>query len=322
VRDTFHPDLYFIDTTYAVGPQECFDPRHPLTRQEDIRWKQALSDYARDLFGMFGSECGREWAIPHAEFFEGLTSVSGRYFHNLDIKELGARAVPFFDMIFHDCIAIQGKYGYDPAQMAEQVIHHVSMGRTLYYHALGKHLYWQDDATFAELPFSDGPYDPAAFTRAHNGWAEGRCTWDRFIKNTHEILSPLYARTAQALIDRYEFLDDDRPTVGRRVRKTTFGNGVVTVVNGSEHPIETTSRSGGTIVLPPYGFLVEAGTFVAFHTLSWNGRTYDAPVLFTLTSLDAKPVDRSGRVRVYHGFGESTLAWRDRVVDVKRDAVL
>jgi len=26
VRDVVHPDLYFIDTTYAVGPQECYDP--------------------------------------------------------------------------------------------------------------------------------------------------------------------------------------------------------------------------------------------------------------------------------------------------------
>ena len=33
VRDVVHPDIYFIDTTYAVGPQECYDPRHPLTRQ-------------------------------------------------------------------------------------------------------------------------------------------------------------------------------------------------------------------------------------------------------------------------------------------------
>jgi hypothetical protein len=231
-------------------------------------------------------------------------------------------------MVFHDCIAIQGKYGYDPADMAEQVIHHVAMGRTLYYHALGEHLYWQDEAAgadrpaHAELPFPDGPYDPAAFTRAHNGWAEGCCTWDRFMKNTHEILGPLNARTAQALIERYEFLDDDQPVSGRRVRKTTFSNGVTTIVNGSDRDVEIASQVGGAVCLPPYGFLVEAGTFIAFHARSWSGHVYGAPVLFTLTSLEDKPVDQSARVRVYHGFGESALAWRGHTVDVRRETIL
>jgi hypothetical protein len=322
VRDTFHPDLYFIDTTYAVGPQECYDPRHPLTRQDDIHWKQVLSDYARGLFGLFGSECGREWAVPHADFFEGLASVSGRYYHRLDPDELGARVVPFFDMLFHDCVALHGKYGYDPAQMGEQVIHHVAMGRTLYYHALGAHLYWQDKSSCAEQPLPQDAYDPAVFTRAHNGWAEGLCLWDRFIKNTHEVLAPLYARTAQAYIQRYQFLDGQDPAAGRLVRKTTFSNAVTTVVNGSEREIEVASSLGSMVRLPPYGFLVEAGTFVAFHARSWGGHTYSAPVLFALTSQDGKPLDRSTQVRVYHGFGESSLRWKGRTVRVQRETVL
>jgi hypothetical protein len=317
VREVAHPDLYFIDTTYAVGPQECFDPRHPLTRQDDIHWKQVLSDYAREVFGMFGSECGREWAVSHADFFEGLASVSGRYYHMLDPDEYDGRVVPFFDMVFRDCIAIHGKYGYRPEEMGEQVIHHVAMGRTLYYHSLGKHLYWQDTAAQKELPFPEGPYDPAAFTRAHNGWAEGLCLWDRFIKNTHEVLGPLNALTAETLIERYAFLDE-----ARLIRETTFRNGVRAVVNGSEAVFTASSPLGERVRLPPYGFLVEAGTFAAFHALSWGGRAYHRPVLFTLTSLDGKPLAESGRVRVYHGFGDAQLAWRGETVEVRREEIL
>ena len=215
VSQAFHPDLYFIDTTYAAGPQECSDPRHPLTKQDDIRWKAALSDYARDVVGLFGSECGREWAVPHADFFEGLASVGGQYYHMLKPAELGGTVVPFFDMIFHDCIAIHGKYGYDPVDMGEQVLHHISLGRTLYYHSLGNHLYWQDPAGLPEAPAAQGPYDPAVVTRAHQGWAQGLCLWDRFMKNTQEVLGPLNKVTSQALIDRYDFLDRQR-----LVRKT------------------------------------------------------------------------------------------------------
>jgi hypothetical protein len=316
VRDVVHPDLYFIDTTYAVGPQECYDPRHPLTKQEDIHWKQALSDYARGLFGMFGSECGREWAVPHADFFEGLASVSGRYYHRLYPEELGGVVVPFFDMVFRDCIAIHGKYGYRPEEMAEQVIHHVAMGRTLYYHSVPAHLYWEEDPR-DEIPWPDGPYDAAVFTRAHNGWAEGMCRWDRFIKNTHEVLSPLNRLTSETLIERYDFLDEQR-----LVRKTTFGNGVTAVVNGSAEVYEARSTICGTVRLPSYGFLVEAGTFVAFHALSWGGIAYDAPVLFTLTSLDGRSLAESEEVRVFHGFGDARLSWRGGVVEAKRERVV
>lgn len=311
------PDLYFIDTTYAVGPQECFDPRHPLTKQEDIYWKKKLSDYARDLFGLFGSECGREWAVPHADFFEGLASVRGDYYHRLEPYKLGGRIVPLFDMVFRDCITIHGKYGYNPMHMGEQVIHHVAIGRTLYYHALGEHLYWRDPATHAEIPYPKTPTDPAVFTRAHNGWAEGMCLWDRFMKNTHEVLSPLNKRTSQTLIKWYDFLDE-----ARLIRKTLFGNGVTAVVNGSTEDYVVQSQRWGEVALPPYGFLIDAEDFVAFHAHTWNGHIYTYPVLFTLTSLNDKPLESSRRVRAFHGFGESALAWHNAVVDVKREAVI
>ena len=111
--------------------------------------------------------------MPHADFFEGLTSVSGRYYHLLKPEELGATPIPFFDMIFHDCIALYGKYGYKPEEAAEQVIYHIAMGRPFYYHSLGRHLYWQEPAGLAELPFPEGRRDPAVFTRAPYGLGRG-----------------------------------------------------------------------------------------------------------------------------------------------------
>ncbi|MDF1512754.1 MAG: DUF5696 domain-containing protein [Anaerolineae bacterium] len=317
IRDVAHPDLYFIDTTYAVGPQECFDPRHPLTKQEDIQWKIELSDYARDLFGMFGSECGREWAVPHADFFEGLASVSGNYYHRLDPYALGGRVVPFFDMVFRDCIIIHGKYGYKPEEMAEQVIHHIAMGRTLYYHALDSHLYWENPDGFTPIPESATPRDPALFTRADSGWAYDFCTWDRFIKNTQSILGPLNKRTSQTLIRDYTFLDDER-----LIRKTAFGNGTTVVVNGSDTTFAFHSALWGEIILPPFGFLVDAGDFVAFYAAEWWENTYENPPLFTLESMDGQSVNHSKKLRVYHGFGATELTIGGRLFEVGREAIL
>ena len=340
-------DSYFIDTTYAAGLQECFDPTHPLTRADDMKWKQALSDYARGVFGSFGSECGREWAVPHADFFEGLTGVSGSYYHDRNLlPQLGAVTVPLFEMVYRDCIAMYGKYGYDINRAAEYVLWHISLGRPLNYHSVPSHLYWKTAAPKAgaeavatgaaevkqtgprkfqityrwavqkspaadwhvfvhftsgrgkEIRFQndhrpaggtmswkagdvvDGPYtvtvpsgvdgtfdvrvgffsapslgrasllgendgeqryvvgrlkvagdkveftpvtprmlpgggDNALFVRADDGWAEGLHPMDVFVKNTYEVLSPLYEITAQVPMTGHEFL-----TADRKVRRT------------------------------------------------------------------------------------------------------
>jgi len=89
------------------------------------------------------------------------------------------------------------------------------------------------------------------------------------MKNTQEILGPLNKLTAQALTERYDFLDE-----GRLVRKTTFSNGVMVWVNGSADNFTVDSETGGKVILPPYGLLVEAGSFIAFLALKLAGAAF------------------------------------------------
>ncbi|MBM3242196.1 hypothetical protein FJZ31_38500 [Candidatus Poribacteria bacterium] len=316
VKELFEPDIYFIDTTYAAGLCECFDPNHPLTKWDDMFWKSAISDYAREVFGLFGSECGREWAMPHSDWFEGLTGVSGRYYHSLDPEKFGGTVVPLFEMIYRDSIVMHGKYGYRFDEAAEYVLHHVSIGRTLNYHSIGHHLYWHND-TQNEVPFPAEGMDKACFTRAHNGWAEGLCLTDRFIKNTYEILSPLNELTSNVRLTQVDFLTPDR-----KVRRTRFGEAATVTVNGSSSNFTISSKIGGEVILPPFGFVVESPTFVVFHAYKWGGVKYDSPVLFTLRSLDGKPISESEQVRVFHGFGDARLAWRDGVVEVGKEIII
>ena len=439
VKQLSGANAYFIDTTYAVGLQECFDPKHPLTRWDDMKYKQELSDYSRGVFGIFGSECGREWAIPHADFFEGLTGVGGRYYHfhapgpALETR-LGATVIPLFELVYRDCIAMYGKYGYDASQAAEYVLHHILIGRPLHYHSIPSHLYWQEkvdqakplglrpsvasfEATGArqfnityrwgvEQPvpenwrifvhFTDaagnikfqndqqpnpalpawkvgevtqGPFkvsvpegmkgsfivrmglfraeagfprpalvgaphgersvivgrllvdagklefqtmaqlpenkvgDPGLFVRADNGWAEGRHTMDRFIKNTYEILSPLYELTARVPMTQHQFLTPDR-----LVQRSVFGAGAgaVDVVGNKGGPdYRCQTKNFGTVMLPPFGFVIESETFAALCVSEFKGNKYPAPVLFTLRSQDGRPLKESKKLAVFHGFGKS-----------------
>jgi hypothetical protein len=55
----------------------------------------------------------------------------------------------------------------------------------------------------------------------------------------------------------------------------------------------------------------------------WGGHACEGgSTLFTLASQDGKPLAESRRVRVYHGFGDSQLAWRGGVVDVRREEIV
>lgn len=319
IRDLFAPWSYFIDTTYAVGPRECFDPNHPIGRNEDIAWKIRLSDYARNVFGIFGSECGREWALAHSDFFEGLVGVSGNYYHQLKPEDLGATVIPFFEMVYHDCQICYGKYGYHAEDAAETVAHHVLCARPLYYHSFPDRLYWQSKPS-ERRGGSTGTADLASYTRSDNGWAQGLHPVDIFVKNTHEVLGPLHELTAYNRLTAFEYVTEDHS-----VRRATYGEGsqvVKVTANFGQTPAEIASEKGGRTILPPWGFLVESPRFIAFHARSWNGQDYGTGALFTLRPTDGKDLKDSNSIRVFHAFGPATLSWRGKNYEVPREEVI
>lgn len=318
IHRLFRPWAYFIDCTFAVGPRECADPNHPLTRDDDVAWKIRLSDAARELFGLFGSECGREWAVPHSDFFEGLVGVSGRFYHNLKPESLGATVIPFWEMVYHDCQICFGKYGYSAEQAAQYVAHHVLCARPLHYHSIPEHLYWKVPGNEAKARRPAGPQ--AAFARTDQGWAEGLHPVDAFLKTTHEVLGPLHAATAHQRLVRLEFLSADKS-----LRRAQYGQGaeaVTVVVNFGQGDAKAESQHGGQVVLPPFGFVIDGPGLAAFYAKRWNGQDYPDGALFTLRPADQKPLAQSAQVRVFHGFGDPRLAWGGTVHSVQREAVI
>lgn len=318
IKELFSPWSYFIDTTYAVGPRECYDPCHPIGRNEDIAWKIKLSDYARQTFGIFGSECGREWALPHSDFFEGLVGVSGRYYHNLKPGDLGAQIIPFWEMVYHDCQICYGKYGYPAEKAAEFVAHHILCARPLYHHSFPDHLYWKSKSgqnqTNRRIPAQ------ACYTRCDLGWAQGMHPLDVFIKNTHEVLGSLHRYTAHDRLERFEYVTEDR-----LVRQAIYGRGenaTKVIVNFGTTDATVSSTLGGVIVLPAWGFLIEGPFFAAFYARSWGGERYDDGALFSLLALDKKRLKESQRIRIFHAFGPTAIRWKNTLHKVEREKVI
>jgi len=429
IKRLFEPTIYFIDTVFAWGLVTCEDPNHPMTRQDDLEWKTRLCMLAKEHFGMFGSEEGREWAVPCADYLEGI-------FGHVTDSDPGA-VIPLFNLVYSDCVQIMTHQGNrigpgDEKKMADHILF-AEMGLPRF----GEHLYWQREAGTSALPVvplapavedlgdnrinityrwrvdqkiahdfycfvhftsegtdhaekiafqndhnpvpatsawqpgtivNDGPHTvavPAGFrgpapimlgmtrageriplsdarnsnlryhvgtllvtddgvafeaapdagmsalwSRGDNGWTEGLCMTDRVIKNTWEVLSPLNVITAERGLDSHEFLSADR-----KLQRSRFGDVTITVTY--DKPAEVDG-----VRLPPYGFVVESPTFVAFCATKYNGIEYGSPVLFTARSLDGKPIAQSSQVRIYHGFGDSRIRLGGRTFEVQRESVV
>ena len=270
----FSPEVYFSDTVFAAPPYECFDPAHPLTFHDDIRYKVELCDYLRDQAGLFGSEEGREWGVPHADYFEGLLSHRTHYGRPNDTDII----VPMFELVFADAIPIYTHQSDRPRpDNPEQILAHILYAEMPVYY-FGSHRYWTDPAQDFQPPEGAAPRMVFAGGGKLN-------TIDRFIKNTWEVLSPLNRLTALSPMEDHRFLTPDR-----QVEYTRFGGDVEVAVNYGTAPY---TRHGYT--LPQYGFLVESPTLVAYYAREGAA----APVLRVRRSLDGVPLARSQRIRVY-----------------------
>ncbi len=139
VRDLFGPSIYFIDTVFAWPLVTCEDPAHPMSRYDDMVWKSKLCDLAKEHFGLFGSEEGREWAVPHADYLEGLLGQK---------REASKRdnVIPLFELVYGDCVNL---YTHQSDRLgpgsAKPMLDHVLYAEMPVYQ-FGSHLYWQTPA--------------------------------------------------------------------------------------------------------------------------------------------------------------------------------
>ena len=239
VRQKFAPDVYFVDTVFAANPQECFDPQHPLTRADDLRYKQQFCDYFRKQIGLFGSEEGGEWGVPHADYFEGLLSHKTGYNSRNDPQwESADIIVPLFELVYGDCIPIYTHQSDRPRpDNPAYILDHILYAEMPVY-LFGTHRYWTDPSQDFQPP----PGSEPRLVFARGGEFD---LYDQFIKNTYEVLSPLNRLTALMPMTDHKFLTPDR-----KVEQTRFGRDVEITVNFGEQSFSTLHADLPAVGLP------------------------------------------------------------------------
>lgn len=89
-----HLTAYYLDVFSSVPPEECYDPKHPVTREDSTRYRNQCLDYVNSLGIIVTSEDGADWAIP---------TINMPYW--IPPPGFGV-TVPLFQLVYHDSLLV------------------------------------------------------------------------------------------------------------------------------------------------------------------------------------------------------------------------
>ena len=93
----------YLDVFAVVPPDECYNPEHPATRADCLRYRGECLDFIRASGGVVSSEEPADWAIPHIDLVHhgpyALVPNPGR-------GPAMAIPVPLFNLVYHDALLL------------------------------------------------------------------------------------------------------------------------------------------------------------------------------------------------------------------------
>ena len=271
---------YFLDCVTSARLYECFDPQHPMTRTTDREARMQQFEYLSGELGLVvGSETGRDWGVPSADYLEGIMSTAAFFANPKAIHEMPfascestpryeeygtnpARRVPLFQLVYGDCIETTWRWGDNTHRMPKlwaqkDLLHiiHASMPTWVLWDPQ-QSLFWGNRDRFKQC------YDNV-------------CRWRRAVGYS-------------------EMINHERLTEDGLVQRSSFANGAAATVN-----FATETRTVNDITLPPHSFLI----------------TGDAPELAGLPVNNPVQVDDHWKPRKFTptcntGFETRPYSWR------------
>lgn len=119
-------DARLLDAVCAVDWQECYSPAHPVTREEDMRWRRRQLQVATTNAQITGTEHLASWAVPDTVYAEAPTTfvrLAG-YRESFNAQsftppESYRSAVlderirfPLWQLVFHDATVITNRWTF------------------------------------------------------------------------------------------------------------------------------------------------------------------------------------------------------------------
>jgi Family of unknown function (DUF5696) len=81
----------YLDVFGYVPPTEDFNPEHPLTRSDAMKFSALCFHWAKRNLGLVGTEAGSDWVIPYVDYSTGA-------------KQGSVIPAPLYELVYHDAI--------------------------------------------------------------------------------------------------------------------------------------------------------------------------------------------------------------------------
>lgn len=98
IADLGFRGLHYNDVLTVVQPRDCFDPRHPLTRNQGARWVGKIMGEAQSVMGGSASEGGHDFCCGQLDYALYASIVPPKPHPMVD------RFVPFWQLVYHGVI--------------------------------------------------------------------------------------------------------------------------------------------------------------------------------------------------------------------------
>ncbi|MHB9034425.1 MAG: DUF5696 domain-containing protein [Anaerolineae bacterium] len=107
----------YLDVFAVVDMDECFNPSHPMTREDCFNWRAKMLDYVRELGIAISSEEPVDHFMPHLDFCHWADFPRFEFMRG---EAIGI-PVPLHNLIYHDSLLLPAvwDYGYDPSLRSE-----------------------------------------------------------------------------------------------------------------------------------------------------------------------------------------------------------
>jgi hypothetical protein len=98
IADLGFRGLHYIDVLTVVQPHACYDPRHPLNRNQGAAWVGKIMGTAQEVFGGSASEGGHDFCCGQLDYALYASIVPPKPHPMVD------RFVPFWQLVYHGII--------------------------------------------------------------------------------------------------------------------------------------------------------------------------------------------------------------------------
>lgn len=168
--ETAHPDTYWIGN--YVSSYECYDARHPMTRNTCWDAQREIFQYINDQGLLLNNEHPKDWAAPYFYHARCRQVSAPVYGFNAQSGVALAKPVPLWSLVYHDCLITGGDNvllemlnGSPPAirlddtddkPLVERTKLHAKLHAAVMFDEIVRHQFLSDDLKVQETEFSSG----------------------------------------------------------------------------------------------------------------------------------------------------------------------